>query len=235
MRVINLRSILPVIILLSLAFTINIGMAQLDDLADDTTGEIFEDIAPYEGSIGPDSALYGLKIAFENLGEIFTFNESQRIEKQIEHARSRIAEAKAELRSNNGDYANMAIERYREKIQSVNDSVSKTTGNVSELFGAQRKIIRHLFVLEKLLQDFPDNKGLKSALSNSTQLEEKFESRTDRRFIRMFQNEPAIFRRGLSESNDIDVNITGEQKVGGGGEENGTRGGFPMKIPPMGW
>lgn len=221
-------------ILLSLAFTINIGMAQLDDLADDTTGEIFEDIAPYEGSIGPGSALYGLKIAFENLGEIFIFNESQRIEKQIEHSRSRIAEAKAELRSNNGDYANMAIERYREKIQAVNESVSKITGNVSELFGAQRKIIRHQFVLERLLQEFPDNKGLKRALNNSVQLEEKFESRTDMRFIRIFQNEPAIFRRGMGEINDTEINITGEQNIGGNREESGTRGGNSMKIPPMG-
>ncbi len=40
------------------------------------TPEIYhvEDIAPYEGSIGPGSALYGLKIAFEDFGEIFTFN-----------------------------------------------------------------------------------------------------------------------------------------------------------------
>src|SRR3972149_6182409 len=128
----------------------------------------------------------------------------------------------------------MAIERYRQKIQAVNDSVSKTTGNVSELFGAQRKIIRHQFVLERLLQDFPDNKGLKSALSNSAQLEEKFESRTDRRFMRTIPNEEAI-RRGVKEGNDTEVITWDEQKVGGNSEENGTRGGYPMKIAPMGW
>ncbi|MDD5616621.1 MAG: DUF5667 domain-containing protein [Candidatus Methanoperedens sp.] len=202
-------------ILLALALTINIGTAYPNDLTGDTTEETFEDIAPYEGSIGPGSAFYGLKIAFENFGEIFTFNESEKIEIQLEHARSRLAEAKAELRRNNGDYANIAIEGYREKIKAVDDSVSKTTGNVSGLFGAQRRIIKHQFVLERLL-------------------EEKFESRTDRRFIRMFQNEPAIFRRGMRESNDTEINITGEQKVGRYIEENGTRGGFPMKIPPMG-
>ncbi len=222
-------------ILLSLAFTINIGMAKLDDLTDDTTEENFEEIAPYEGLIGPGNALYGLKIAFEDFGEIFTFNESQRIEKQIEHARSRIAEAKTELRSNNGDYANIAIERYREKIKAVDDSVSKTTGNVSDLFDAQRKIVRHQFVLERLLQDFPDNRELKRALDNSAQLEEKFESRTDRRFMRTFQNGPPFFRRGMRERNDTEINITDEQNVGEDGEETGTRGGYPMKIPPMGW
>ncbi len=232
-RVINMRYIMPVIILLSLVFTISTGMAQSANF-DEKSEEIFEDIAPYEGSIGPGSALYGLKIAFENFGEIFTFNKSEKIDKQIEHARSRIAEAKAELRSNNGDYANMAIELYREKIQAVNDSVSKTTGNVSELFDAQRKIIRHQFVLEKLLQDFPDNKGLKSALSNSAQLEEKFESRTDRRFMRTIPNEEAIFRRGVEEGNDTEVITWDEKKVDGDGEENGTRSGYPMKIPPMG-
>lgn len=222
-------------ILLSLAFTINIGMAQSDDLVDDTTEETFVDITPYEGPIGPGSAFYGLKIAFENFDEIFTFNKSQRIEKQIEHARSRIAEAKTGLRSNNGDYADIAIERYREKINSIDDSVSKTTGNVSELFDAQRKIIRHQFVLERLLDDYPDNKGLKRALDNSTQLENKFESRTDRRFMHMFRNEPPFLRQGIRESNDTEINITGEQKVGGDIEESGTGGGYPMKIPPMGW
>ncbi len=219
-------------ILLSLAFTINIGMAQLDDLANGTTDENFEDIAPYEGSIGPDSALYGLKIAFENFGEIFIFNESQRIEKQIEHARSRIAEAKTELRSNNENNANVAIERYREKIKAVDESISNTTGNVSELFGAQRKIIMHQFVLERLLDDYPDNKGLKRALDNSAQLEDKFESRTDRRFMRMFQNGPPIFGRG--ERNDTEVK-TRDDQVGRYSEENGTRGGYSRRIPPMGW
>lgn len=116
MKNINMRHIMiSGTILLSLAFTINIGIAQSDELVDDTTEETFVDIAPYEGPIGPGSALYGLKIAFEDFGEIFTFNESRRIEKQIEHARSRIAEAKTELRSSNGDYADIAIERYREK------------------------------------------------------------------------------------------------------------------------
>ncbi|NJD53824.1 MAG: hypothetical protein FIB07_13265 [Candidatus Methanoperedens sp.] len=52
------------------------------------------------------------------------------------------------MRSNNKDYANMAIERYREKIRAVEDSVSNTTGNVSGLFGAQRKIMKHQFVRE---------------------------------------------------------------------------------------
>lgn len=223
------------IFLLSLAFTINIGKAQSDDLTGRPTEENFEDIAPYEGLIGPDSAFYGLKIEFENFGEIFIFNESERIEKQIEHARSRLAEAKTEFRSNNGDYANIAIERYREKIKVVDDSVSKTTGNVSELFGAQRKIIRHQFVLERLLQEFPENKGLKRALSNSSQLEQKFESKTDRRFMRIFQNGPPIFRRGVRESNDTEIKTRNEQKVAGDSEENGTRSSYPMKIPPMGW
>lgn len=220
-------------ILLSLAFTINIGMAQPDDLTGDTTEENFEDIAPYEGLIGPGNALYGLKIAFEDFAELFTFNESQRIEKRIEHARSRIAEAKTELKSNNSDFANIAIERYMEEIQGVDDSISKTTGNVSDLFGAQRKIIRHQFVLERLLQHYPGNRELKRALDNNSQLEEKFESRTDRRFMRTFK--PPIFRRGVRENNDAEINITDEQNAGGNIEESGSRSGYPGKIPPMGW
>lgn len=51
----------------------------------------------------------------------------------------------------------------------------------------------------------------------------------------MFRNEPPFLRQGIRESNDTEINITGEQKVGGDIEESGTRGGYPMKIPPMGW
>ncbi|NJD54577.1 MAG: hypothetical protein FIB07_17165 [Candidatus Methanoperedens sp.] len=227
MKNINIRyMIMSGIILLSLAFTVNIGVAQSDDPTDDTTNEIYEDIAPYEGPIGPSSAFYGLKIAFEDFSEIFTFNESEKIEKQIEHARSRLAEAKTELRSNNKDNANMAIERYREKIQAVDDSVSNTTENVSGLFSAQRKIMKHQFVLERLIQDFPDNEGLNRAFDDSAQLEKRFESRTDRRFMRTFQNGPPIFRQGMEENNYTEVNSRGE--------ENSTRGGYSRKIPPMG-
>ncbi|MCZ7372881.1 MAG: hypothetical protein O8C60_04370, partial [Candidatus Methanoperedens sp.] len=57
------------VILLALAYTIGIAIAQ------DNQTDLVEDIKPYDGSIGPGSALYGLKISIENLRESFTFND----------------------------------------------------------------------------------------------------------------------------------------------------------------
>ncbi len=68
MKKINMRHIMILgTILLSLAFTINIGMAKLDNLTDDTPEETFQDIAPYDGPIGPGSAFYGLNIDLRTL------------------------------------------------------------------------------------------------------------------------------------------------------------------------
>ena len=37
------------------------------------------------GGIGPENPLYGFKIALENFDESFTFNQSERLEKEINH------------------------------------------------------------------------------------------------------------------------------------------------------
>jgi len=47
------------------------------------------DIQPYNGPVGPDSALYGLKLAFENLGDTFTFNQTERLDREINHTDTR--------------------------------------------------------------------------------------------------------------------------------------------------
>ncbi|HWR26744.1 MAG TPA: DUF5667 domain-containing protein, partial [candidate division Zixibacteria bacterium] len=165
------------VILLGLTFTISTGMAQ----AEDKIKDIVDDIKPYDGSTGPGSALYGLKIAFENMGETFTFNETEKVKKQVEHAELRIAEAKAELKNNDSDAMNRALQRYREKILSVDDRVTGMRRNepeLPELLDVQERIIKHQLVLRNLSLSQPDNRGLETALNNSIRLEEKFELRT---------------------------------------------------------
>ncbi len=43
-----------------------------------------------DGIFGPDSPFYGLKLGFEDLDETFTFNETERIEKRIQHGDNRL-------------------------------------------------------------------------------------------------------------------------------------------------
>jgi hypothetical protein len=134
-----------------------------------------------EGLIGPGNALYGLKIAFENIGETFTFNESEKLGKQVANARHRIAEARAELKKNNTEAAEKALAEYRAKLNSVNETMSKLSDNDTGLINAQQMIAKHQVILEQLLASHPNSTGLQRAYNNSVELKRKFESKVEQR------------------------------------------------------
>ncbi|MFZ3167387.1 MAG: DUF5667 domain-containing protein [Candidatus Methanoperedens sp.] len=130
-----------------------------------------------ESLIGPGNALYGLKIAFENIGEVFTFNASEKLGKQVSHARKRIAEARAALRRNDTEAANKALAKYEEKINDVNGSMSKLSGKDTGLINAQQMILKHQLILENLSISHPNSTGLQRAYNNSKNLEIKSASK----------------------------------------------------------
>ncbi len=135
-----------------------------------------------EGLIGPGNALYGLKIAFENIGETFTFNASEKLGLQVAHARHRIAEARAALKRNDTEAADRALDEYRAKLNKINDSVSKLSDKDTGVANAQKMILKHQLILEKLSISHPDNMGLQRAYNNSKNLETKFASKIERKF-----------------------------------------------------
>ncbi|VVB55769.1 Uncharacterised protein [uncultured archaeon] len=130
-----------------------------------------------ESLIGPGNALYGLKIAFENIGEVFTFNASEKLGKQVSHARKRIAEARAALRRNDTEAANKALAKYEEKINDVNGTISKLSGKDTGLINAQQMILKHQLILENLSISHPNSTGLQRAYNNSKNLEIKSASK----------------------------------------------------------
>ncbi len=134
-----------------------------------------------EGLIGPGNALYGLQIAFDNIGEVFTFNASEKLGKQVSNARKRIAEARAALRRNDTDAANKALAEYDAKIKDINASMSRLSDNDTGFANAKMMILKHQRVLENLSISHPDNKGLKRAYNNSRELQVKFESKTEKK------------------------------------------------------
>lgn len=166
---------LSVAILGALAF---IGAAQENPI------DVVDDVKPYEGSIGPASPLYGLKIAFENLVERFTFNETEKIERQIEHAERRLSEARSALKNNETEAAEEALGRYREKIQVADDRISRINKTEPELLDAQARLVQHELVLEQLLESNPDNRGLETALDESRKFEDAIGSKTGIRLER---------------------------------------------------
>jgi len=169
---------------------------------DDTTGSngtvIAGDIEPYTGSIGPGSPLYGLKIAFEDLDESFTTNETERVTKQMTNARVRLSEAYRELQANNSADANRALDLYGQKTNNTRLHLQAyADSNATGLLQAQEMVAKHQLVLADLLDKYPDNSGLMQAHSNSLALEEKFEEKTQTRFERVAQKNNATIMKAV--------------------------------------
>ena len=167
-------------------------------------------IQPYDGAIGPGNSLYGLKLTFEDLDESFTFNQSERLQKQIRHADIRLAELKRELSENKTDTAEIALEHYRLKINQTNDILEPVmvngTGRAPEidetgLLHAREMITKHQRALGDLLQTHPNNSGLERAYSNSIRLEQKFETKIQN--ARTIQQQGKLNRPAQEENQTI--------------------------------
>jgi hypothetical protein len=168
----------------------------------DTPGD--DGIAPYDGPAEPGSPLYGLRIAFEDLDESFTFNETERLNKQLNHAKLRLSEVKRELLLNNTKTADEALELYWQKINITQMRLdTMASSNETGLLHAQEMITKHQMVLEGLMLSHPDNTGLARAYNNSLTLERKFEQKTEMKFERiMDKNNETILKAVRLEVRD---------------------------------
>ncbi|MFY9801353.1 MAG: DUF5667 domain-containing protein [Methanoregula sp.] len=206
------------IILLGVVFiALLCSIGTVTALADNSSGAqgesvISDDSAPYQGPISADSPLYGLKIAMEDLDETFTFNDTQRVEKQVDHARLRIAEVRRELSLNRTDTAERAMEQYRQKLNLTEMSLTPFASNATGLLHAQEMIARHQDILANLSLLYPNNTGLARAYNNSLELEIKFEQKTETRFARFIEKDnKTIFkavRLEIGNQNRISDNNT---------------------------
>jgi len=197
----NVRGILKVgMILLVLGFVLNIiGIASASDSKEDIVGDIEE----YNGSVGPDNALYGLKLAFENIDESFTWNATEKLGKKVSHSRLRIAEAKTELNRNNNEAAEKAFDRYKEKVNETEGSISEIPGNDSGILNAQKMIEKHQYVLEQLIESHPNNTGLKNAYNRSLELKDKFERKTEIKIERIRTSEGKHLLREVKKEKKV--------------------------------
>lgn len=186
----NMQLVLAGIVVIALLCSVGTVTA-LDDNSTGSQGseDISDTIGPYTGPIGADSPLYDLKIAMENLDETFTFNDSQRVEKQIVHGNIRIAEIQRELQLNRPEIAERALEEYKQKLNLSEGSLVPFSTNTTGLLHAQEMITRHQEVLANLIHKFPNNTGLIQAYDNSRSLEMKFEDKTGMRFTRSLEKD----------------------------------------------
>jgi hypothetical protein len=199
----TITGICTVLVLFGLFSLCSIAAAQ-----EDTSGTVLtDDIAPYNGPIGAENPLYGLKLALEDMDESFTANETERLDKQVNHARLRLSEVRRSLELNQSDSAEQALNNYWMKMNLTNMTISRWGSNATGLLHAQEMIVKHQFVLEHLLETYPNNTGLQRAYNNSLRLEEKFGEKTMIRFNRtMEKNNQTILKAIHLEQKEHDRN-----------------------------
>jgi hypothetical protein len=193
----NMRTttkIFTVLVVLGLLCLSGIAVAQ--DTASGSNGTVLtDDIQPYTGPIGADSPLYGLKLALEDMDESFTPNETERVDKEMNHARLRLSEVRRSLDLNQSDSAQQALNNYWLKMNLTNSTIYQWRSNATGLLHAQEMIMKHQFVLEHLLERHPNNTGLMRAYNNSLLLEDKFAQKTAIKFSRtMEKNNQTILK-----------------------------------------
>ena len=111
--------------------TCGIGTLQYKQQFNKSAGRGFHTghIKPFEGPIGADNPLYGLKVAMEDLDETFTFNGTQRVEKQVDHAQLRIAEVRRELALYRTALRDRVLELYWQKLNLTERSLTSFGSN----------------------------------------------------------------------------------------------------------
>ena len=135
--------------------------------------------------IGPQSPMFGLKIAMEDLDETFTFNDTRRVEKQVDHAQTRIEEVRRELELNQGGSAEKALDLYSQKLNQTEMSLPRIQSDATGLLHVQELIALHQTLLADLLSRYPGSPGLARAYNNNLALEQKFGEKTRMKFERV--------------------------------------------------
>ncbi len=173
--------------LVALAFLCSVGIATAAPVNPDNSQAT---AAADTQGIAPGHSLYGLRIAFEDLDESFTFNESELLEKQVTHADVRLAELKHELAENRTVSADRVLELYQQKLNQTehvlgpyapNGTGTLPGADSSALEHAREMIAKHQAVLANLVSEHPGNPGLGQAYNNSLELEQKFQNRIEQK------------------------------------------------------
>ena len=240
----NMQIVLAGIVAIVLLCSVGTVTAHSDNsTGSQGTESVSDTIDPYNGPIGADSPLYDLKIAMEDLDETFTFNDSQRVEKQIDHGRVRITEVQRELQRNRPDIAEKALERYKQKLNLTEGSLRPFTKNTTRLIDAQEKISRHEEIFERLMLQYPNNTGLIGAYKNSHSLELKFENKTEMRFTRFTEKGNKTILKAVrfqhqDQSNDDNANVVKNTEQGKNQKwekitEQKNEKGVPIPVTPQ--
>jgi len=157
-------------------------------------------LAPSTDTIGPESPLYGFKIAMENFDESFTPNQTEKLEKEINRTELRLTELQGALAANQTDAANRTLEQYWQKVNQSEETITKIAygepdtpvgngstwqpqNNGTGLMLTLKNLNRHQETFRYLMQEYPNNTGLVRAYNNSLERQLRFEEKIRERTI----------------------------------------------------
>jgi hypothetical protein len=82
-----------------------------------------DEIQAYNGWVGADSPLYGLKLFFQKFDESMTGDVNAKLVKQMAHAEERLSEACAMVQNDNAGAMDAALNEYELELDQVNASL----------------------------------------------------------------------------------------------------------------
>jgi hypothetical protein len=135
-------------------------------------------VPEYQGTLGPDSIFYGLKLSMENLDEAFTADETERMEKLMVHAEIRISETRTMLKYREFTSADRSMEAYREKLNQASGELDHPGITEEDLVPVQKTMFRYHAILEDLQSAYPESATLSALLEDSTTVQDRFTDRT---------------------------------------------------------
>ena len=152
---------------LYLALALVISLMPVQTYAEELTPEL-DDIQPYDGMFPPEHALYRFKLMLERMDEGLTFNPVKRMEKKMNHAQTRLAEAKRALMLNKIQHAEEVMLRYKDKMVEVTDDLVELDDDdvLPEMVQVmQMQMEQHRLSIKKMAQEH-DLYSLQISLGN---------------------------------------------------------------------
>jgi hypothetical protein len=100
-------------------------------------------VQPYKGSIGADSPLYKIKVYMQKADVMLTFDNTAKMNKQMNYADERLSEALAAMENNNTDALNVSLDEYETQIDELNDTTQAPDINDSDYNNLSAMLYHH--------------------------------------------------------------------------------------------
>jgi hypothetical protein len=101
------------------------------------------DVKPYQGWIGADSPLYKVKVGWQKLDVALTFDNTEKMKKQMSYAEERLSEAQAMAIENNTEALETALDEYVNELDELNETTQAPDINETEYANLSPLLYHH--------------------------------------------------------------------------------------------